>query len=153
MINFTITERKDAEILRDISVKAFNDDLKKYGSLPPGIDTINWHTSKVGNGMYYKILVDDTIVGGMKLFDRGNNDFRLGAIFISPAYQNQGIGSKAIKFIETEYNHIKKWTLDTPYLNTRNHKFYEKHGYKKIDEIQPQKDVEFYLFIYQKELN
>lgn len=153
MIQFAIAEMKDAEVLREISLGAFYDDLKKYGVLPPGINSIEWHTSKIENGMYYKILVDSVIAGGINLFDLGERHFCLGAIFISPEYQRQGIGSKAIEFIEKKYDWVKRWTLDTPYLNTINHRFYEKHGYRKIDEIQPQKDVEFYLYIYEKQMD
>jgi GNAT superfamily N-acetyltransferase len=153
MVNFALAEMKDSEALRDISLKAFDDDLKKYGQLPPGIDSIRWHTSKIENGMYYKIMLDDCIVGGINLYDLGNENFCLGAIFVSPEYQNHGIGSKTIEFIEKKYSWVKRWTLDTPYLNTRGHRFYERHGYKKIDELQPEKDVEFYLFIYEKRIN
>lgn len=153
MIKFAIAKIEDAEILRNISIKAFEEDLKRYGSLPPGIDSLTWHTSKVEKGMYYKILVDDIIVGGINLFDLGKRCFSLGAIFISPEYQNKGIGSKAMNFIEDKYNYANKWSLETPYLNTHLHRFYEKHGYKKVNEIQPQKGVEFYLFIYEKEID
>lgn len=31
MISFAVVERNDAELLRDISLKAFDDDLKRYG--------------------------------------------------------------------------------------------------------------------------
>lgn len=150
MVSFSLAEIKDAETLKNIALKAFDDDLKKYGQLPPGIESIEWHTSKIKNNMYYKIMVDSAIVGGINLYDLGGGHFYLGAIFISPEYQDQGIGSTTIKFVEEKYNEVKKWTLDTPYLNTRDHRFYEKNGYKKIDEIQPEKGVEFYLFIYEK---
>ena len=71
MINFAVAEMKDLETLREISLKAFRDDLKKYGALPPGIDSIEWHISKIERGMYYKILVDDMIAGGINLYDLG----------------------------------------------------------------------------------
>lgn len=153
MIKFSVVEKDDAKLLMGIAIKAFDDDRKKYGQLPPGIDSLKWHTSKVNSGLYYKIMVEDIIVGGLNLYDFGNDHFRLGAIFISPEYQNQGIGSRAIESIEEKYNWVKKWTLDTPYLNTANHRFYERHGYKKIQKIQPQKDVDFYLFLYEKKMD
>lgn len=152
MINFAVAEQKDIEALKDIALKSFDDDLKKYGALPPGIDSIEWHSSKIDSGMYHKIMVNDVIVGGINLYDLGDGHFCLGAIFISPEYQNQGIGSMAIDFIEEKYNWAKRWTLDTPYQNTANHRFYERHGYKKVKEIQPQKEVEFYLYLYEKQM-
>lgn len=40
-VDFIAAEMKDAEILRDIAIQAFEDDRRKYGSLPPGIDSLN----------------------------------------------------------------------------------------------------------------
>ena len=48
-----------------------------------------------------------------------------------PDYQNQGIGSQAMTFLEETYPHINQWTLDTPVWAKRNQRFYEKHGYVK----------------------
>lgn len=151
MIKFVLTAVSDGEALREVAIKAFEDDRIKYGSMPPGIETLEWHTSKIEDGMYYKIMSDDSIVGGMKLYHL-NDGMRLGSIFIEPEYQNQGVGSKAINFIESTYPHIKKWSLDTPYKNYRNHAFYEKHGYVKVDEFKPIENFDFWLFEYLKEI-
>ena len=59
--------------------------------------------------------------------------------------------TKAIGFIENAYPHVKRWSLDTPYQNYKNHDFYEKQGYVKVDEIKPVKDIDFWLFEYVKE--
>lgn len=152
MIKFAIALVSDAEILRDIAIRAFEEDKIKYGSTPPGIETIEWHLSKIKDGMYYKIMEEDKIVGAINLYDLKNNHFRLGAIYIEPSYQNKGIGTKTISFIENTYPDIKKWSLDTPYKNYKNHKFYEKHGYVKIDEVKPMENIDFFLFEYEKEI-
>lgn len=152
MIKFAIALVSDAEILRDIAISAFEEDKIKYGFTPPGIETIEWHLSKINNGMYYKIMVEDKIVGAINLYDLKNNHFRLGAVYIEPSYQNKGIGTKAISFIENTYPDINKWSLDTPYKNYKNHKFYEKHGYVKIDEVKPMENIDFFLFEYEKEI-
>ncbi len=140
----------DAEALRDIAIRAFEEDRVKYGAMPPGIESLEWHTSKIRNGLYYKIASEGKIVGGINLYDLGDGHFRLGAIFIDPAYQNRGIGSKAIRFIESKHADVKKWSLDTPYQNYSTHAFYKKHGYVKVGEIQPMKDVDFWLFEFVK---
>lgn len=151
MVKFNISLESDAKVLRDVAIKAFEDDRVKYGSMPPGIETLEWHLAKVRNGMYYKIILENRIIGGINLYNLGNGHFRLGAIFIEPEYQNQGIGTKAIDFIENTYPHIKRWSLDTPYQNYKNHDFYERQGYVKVDEIKPVNDIDFWLFEYVKE--
>lgn len=152
MVKFTVALESDAKILRDIAVSAFEEDKINYGSMPPGIETIEWHLSKIKNGMYYKIMIDDKIVGAINLYDLKNNHFRLGAVYIDPTYQNQGIGTKAIDFIENTYPDVKKWSLDTPYKSYKNHKFYEKHGYVKVEEVKPMDNIDFWLFEYVKEI-
>lgn len=143
---------QDAEILRDIALKAFQDDYMIYGSMPPEIDTISWHKSNIKDGMYYKIIFEDKIVGGIKLFNLGNLHFRLGSIFIEPNYQNKKIGTEAIRHIESEHSNVKKWSLDTPYKSYRNHYLYEKLGYEKVGEEYPEEGKNFCLYIYEKQI-
>jgi hypothetical protein len=97
MVKFNISLELDAKVLREVAIKAFEEDRVKYGSMPPGI------------------------------------------------------GTKAIDFIENVYPHIKRWSLDTPYQNYKNHDFYERQGYVKVNEIKPVKDIDFWLFEYVKE--
>ncbi|WP_408641630.1 GNAT family N-acetyltransferase [Solibacillus palustris] len=63
-----------------------------------------------------------------------NNHYRLNRIFIADAFQNKGLGSQIMQLIENEFPDAHSRSLDTPHLNTRNHHFYEKLGYVKIDE-------------------
>ncbi|MFJ6210225.1 GNAT family N-acetyltransferase [Lysinibacillus sp. NPDC092081] len=57
-------------------------------------------------------------------------------MFISKKYQNKGLGSQIMKLVEGEFPLAVEWVLDTPHLNSRNHHFYEKIGYKKIGQHQ-----------------
>jgi len=150
MIEFKLVSKNDLEIVKNIAVKAFKADLEKYGSMPPGIEGIQWHEEKINDGNYYKILFDDQIVGAMKIYDKDNGHFHLGALFIDPIFQNQGVGSEAMYFLNKTFNQAGRWTLDTPYKNYRNHYFYEKHGFKKIDEFKPESDKAFTLYLYEK---
>src|SRR5690606_39394974 len=62
---------------------------------------------------FYKSVVDGQIVGGIILFEREPGHFHLDVLNIVPEYQNYGIGTRAIEFIEQTYP-ASKWTLDTP---------------------------------------
>ena len=97
-----------------------------------------------------KILLDGQIVGGfiVWIYEHGNN--ALGTIFVDPACQDQGIGSRAWAFIEASYPQTKTWSLGTPGWATKNHHFYEaKCGFTKVRE-EAADDHEGVSFIYQK---
>ncbi len=145
-------EEKDATGLRNICIKAFEEDKKLYGTMPPNIEKVSWHRQNIKSGLYYKIIEEGKIVGGIKLFNSGKGHMRLGTIYIDPDYQNKHIGTEAITIIEREFPDINKWSLDTPYKSYRNHHFYEKLGYKKIAEEHPEQNKEFTLFIYEKNM-
>ncbi len=145
-------EIRDAEILREVCIKAFEEDKSMYGLMPPDIDKISWHKCNIDRGLYYKIVVNNEIVGGVKLFSINTRHYRVGTIYITPEHQNNNIGTEVINFIEGEYPQVKKWSLDTPYKSFRNHHFYEKLGYIKIGEEHPNQGSEFCLYLYEKNI-
>jgi len=100
--------------------------------------------------IYYKILVEDNIIGGVIISDMGGGHYELSRIFIAPDFQNKGIGTQAIQFIEKAFPAAKRWTLDTPCWAYRNQHFYEKMGYVKVGEAAPDKHRWFSLFLYEK---
>lgn len=142
----------DAATLRAISVLAFTSDYEQYGSYPPGIESLDWHTSAIKKGHYYKIIFDGEIAGGICVIPSANDLVKIKYFFISNDYQNKGIGSTALKLVEQEYRTARIWALVTPYRAYRNHHFYEKFGYYKVGEIQPDPNNDFVVFKYKKEI-
>ena len=135
MIRFKKAKPKDAKELAWASWRAFDNDVN-YGALgkggPPGYKSERWQSRMIRIGKYYKILDDLRIIGGFVVFEKGNEHYELGRIFIDPDYQNQGIGALAIEFMEKQFLQAKTWTLGTPQWNRRTQHFYEKMGYVKI---------------------
>ena len=153
MLEFLKATPSDLEEYMKAKIDAFSDDVKLYGFGPTGYDDFEKQKECFLNYPTYKIVLDYKIIGGMTCRDLGNGLFWLGGIYIDHAHQNMGIGTKAIQFLEKEFPQAKRWQLDTPYKNYRNHHFYEKMGYKKIDESIPREDKNgFYLFLYEKGL-
>lgn len=62
----------------------------------------------------------------------GRGMFELGRIYIDPDFQDRGIGTQAMQFIEQAHPGARRWRLGTPIWATRNHHFYEKVGYVKM---------------------
>ncbi|RPI49244.1 MAG: N-acetyltransferase [Chloroflexi bacterium] len=137
-VGFEKARPRDAEALTQVSVRSFDDDSRRYGGLPrggpPGYDVPEWHRWAMRRGIYFKILAGDVIVGGIILFDLRRRHFNLGCFFVDPDHQGQGIGTRAVAFVEAAHPHVKKWSLDTPAWSPRNHHFYEKLGYVRTGE-------------------
>lgn len=152
MIFIVPAEIEDARELTNVCIKAFEEDKLLYGEMPPKLDTVMWHKQNILAGQYYKIIEDNIIVGGIKLFHLQNGYMRVGTIYIDPDYQNRGIGSEALKFIENQFSKVKIWSLDTPYKSYRNHHFYEKLGYSRVGEEKPDPGKEFCLYVYEKKV-
>ena len=154
---YEVATKEDIPILTDIMTRTFDDDTQKHlgepKGGPPGYDTGEFfHQWMVGRkeSTWYKIILDEKVIGAfiVFIFDHGNNC--LGTIFIDPEYQDKGIGSKTWRYIEENYPETKSWILDTPEWAKRNHHFYEKKcGFKKINE-RPEEGVGK-LFIFKKE--
>jgi GNAT superfamily N-acetyltransferase len=135
---FERAEAKDAEALTRAAVLSFDDDSRRYGGLerggPPGYDDVEWHRRAMGEGIYYKIVLGQAIVGGIILFELGRHHMNLGCFFLVPEQQSRGIGTRAVAFVEAAHSSVLKWSLDTPAWSPRNHHFYEKLGYVRTGE-------------------
>lgn len=156
MINIIRAEIKDANTLTELKIKTFDDDSRRFFNRPsggpPGYDSIESQIEMIKSHFVFKILCDETIIGGIVVMNNSNSCYELANIYIDPDYQNQGIGQQAIKFIEKEFPDAKKWTLDTPSAATRNHYLYEKMGYIKINEMLLDKNSNLYLYFYEKNI-
>lgn len=150
MISIKKADLEDASDLVNIKIRAFSKEVELYGYGPPGYDSLENQERGIMNGNSFKILDDEKIIGGIGIEDVGEGHYRLGGIYIELEYQNKGIGTVAMKFLFNEFPQAVKWALETPYLSFRNHHFYEKMGFVKVGETEP--DMEgFYLYLYEKE--
>jgi ribosomal protein S18 acetylase RimI-like enzyme len=137
LITFERATADDAEALVRIQIAAFHDDARIYPGVeiggPPGYDSIDNLLRKIAEDECYKIVHEGQLIGGIVIFDRGQGHFHLDIICIDPDYHNQGIGTRAMQFIEEAYP-ATKWSLDTPDWAVRNRHFYEKLGFVKVGE-------------------
>lgn len=133
---------KDAEVLAQISKRAFDSDVLCGGSEPggpPGYDKVDWQIEMMHHpkATYHKILLDDQTIGGSVVFEMDQKDeYFFGRIFIDTEYQGQGIGEEAMEMVEGLFPNAKRWLLDTPAWNDRTRHFYQKVGYTLIKETQ-----------------
>lgn len=129
-------EPQDAEILADISKRAFDSDIE-HGAPgmggPPGYDSPNHQRQMIENksGEYLKILYDGKIVGGTTVWRVGDTHYEIFNVFVDPDYHRKGIGKESFRLIMEKYPQAKRWTLDTPEWNTRTKAYYEHLGFRQ----------------------
>lgn len=140
MIRFMRATSRDAKTLAEISERAFHSDIHcgapGLGG-PPGYDSDRWQSRMMRVGLYYKILVDDQVVGGFIIFHKEPRHYEVGRIFVDPDFQNQGIGTRAFEFMWKEFPLAKRWTLGTPAWNCRTRHFYKKLGFVEVGRNAP----------------
>ena len=157
-LSFTLMVESDIPEVTPVMTRAFDDDAQKHLGKekggPPGYDNgeffRKWllpYQESVG----YKILAGETLVGGIIVWilPEGNNI--LGTIFVDPDTQDRGVGQGIWKFIEETYPDTKSWRLGTPSWAIKNHHFYKKCGFKRVDE-DPLIPAEENSVIYRKEI-
>jgi RimJ/RimL family protein N-acetyltransferase len=131
-IRFERAKLIDAKALALVSQQAFDADVH-YGAPgpggPPRYKSDRWQSKMMHLGKYYKIVADGQIIGGIIVFPQRPGHYELGRIFLSPGFQNQGIGAQAFAFLWSEFPLAQCWTLGTPIWNRRNQHFYKKVGF------------------------
>jgi GNAT superfamily N-acetyltransferase len=130
-------QKEDAPALADICKRAFHTDLKvgapgSEGGGPPGYDSPEAQVRFMGFLDYFKIMLNDTIVGGIMVGSAGETHKVLERIFVDPEFHRKGIGTQACEILWDIYPGIKVWTLGTPEWNIRTTAFYEKLGFIQI---------------------
>lgn len=139
IIRLEVALETDAEQIRDLMVRIEKDETDKWydnGERPfiPGYDSVDMQKYHMWDKKYYKIMYNEALAGVLLISYTGREHARIDRFYIDPAFQNKKIGSKVISLLEEMYPMVRIWTLDTIQKSIRNHKFYEKNGYEKIEE-------------------
>lgn len=137
--HFEIADIKDAQTLTSISIDAFHTDFMVAGRRakggPPGYDSVEFHEQMIKESTkFFKILVDNDIIGGFWFIQGNSEEACLYRLFIDPKFHRKGIGLQSFDFLFTKFSDIKIWTLKVPIWNTRTPEFYKKIGFKIIDQ-------------------
>jgi len=151
MICIKKATEEDAKDIIKCKIDAFKEEVNLYGFGPRGYDSLEELIELIKEGIYFKILDSEKIIGGIRVRDNGDGQYWIGAIYIYSINQNKGVGTKAMNLLFSEFKDSKKWYLETPYLSFRNHHFYEKMGFIKFGETKHDvKNNGFHLFKYEK---
>ncbi len=129
----------EIEALYKFQVASFMPLYEKYhdeGS--PAIEDIERVKARAGapDRKYYFIVKDGARVGGinigLKTDETEGEVCRIAPIFITPEFQNKGIGYVALRKAFALYPQAKKWKLDTILQEKGNCHLYEKCGFVRV---------------------
>ncbi|PFD28294.1 GNAT family N-acetyltransferase [Bacillus cereus] len=136
----------DAEKLTEIMKRAFDEEAKQwlcdqddvidYNIQPPGYSSVEMTMYSIEELDYFKVIMDDEIVGGIIVTISGKSYGRIDRIFVDPIHQGKGIGSQVINLIEGKFRSVRVWDLETSSRQINNHHFYKKMGYETIFEME-----------------
>lgn len=139
ILTYKDLEEIDIESLIPIMKSSFDLDTKMHTNLeedgPKGYDNgeLLKKLMKLEDAEIKVIYLDSVMIGSYTII-KSKDIYTLEMLFIRPDYTSKGIGSRVWKDIETAYNGVKTWFVETPGYSKRNHHFYEKCGFKKMNE-------------------
>ncbi len=134
-IQFMKAGASDAPVLTGISKQAFDSDVEVGAASscgPPGYRSVPFHVRMARMNHLFKLADENgVILGGAILFRRGDT-LNVGRIFIDPQHFRKGYGILMMREIETMFQDVKQFSLDTPVWNIRTNAFYIKLGYSEV---------------------
>ena len=138
---------EDAEILADISKRAFESDIEVGSSVkggPMGYESVEVHRRDTKRDWlnYLKVLYNGRILGGMRVYKMHPGHYEIMGVFVDPDYHRKGIGQRSFEIVMEMYPDAMKWTLDTPDWNIRTKNFYEKLGFVQYGVMRWEPDFE-----------
>jgi ribosomal protein S18 acetylase RimI-like enzyme len=130
----------DAAAILELQKLAFYYEAKLHGNLniPPLTQTLDNLRSDFANKTFFKIQVDEKIIGSVRGYCSENTGY-IERLITHPDYQGQGIGTALMGKIESCFSQVRRFELFTGQKSYRNIHFYEHLGYKlfrsqKVDE-------------------
>jgi GNAT superfamily N-acetyltransferase len=128
--------QNEAEVLHNIQNEAFQKDLVSYQDYEtnPACESIDQMLYKINASDYYTIYFHDLIIGGVAVQNRADYEYRISPMYLSPSYQNKGLGTQIVNLIFSLYPDARLWSLSTPKPSLRNRHFYEKFGFISVGE-------------------
>ena len=153
-LSFQELIESDIPVFTGVMKRAFDDDARKHlgkdSGGPPGYDDGEFFRTWLlpyQESVGYKIVSAEQVIGAIIVWilPEGNNI--LGTIFVDPDFQDLGVGWRTLQYIEETYPETISWRLATPVWATKNHHFYTKCGFERVDSdplIPPEEDSAIY---------
>lgn len=143
MITFIEAKIEDVNKVITMQTQCFIEFLNRYHD-----DTINpTNESAISIKNYIQdelshiffIKSENIEIGIIKFIEVKQNIYKIDDFGILPEYRNRHLGTKVILEIQNLFPFVHTWLLSTILEEERNIHFYEKLGFKRMNELKPMK--------------
>ena len=141
MVNLEKALVKDAKELLAVQKKCFENYSIKYGDFESNPYHMTLHRMefnlKYKFGNYYKVVdfQTDKIIGGIFGFMlEEETTWHVAQFYIHPDFEHLGYGTTALQMFFDNHQNVSVWYADTIKQEVKNVEFYQKFGFKIIDE-------------------
>lgn len=125
----------DAQKIVDARTRSFYADYVRFGECPGYKRPVEEMKKILEKADVYVFESDGRIIGDISVHQPDSGNCRwIGCVEVIPEFQSKGIGSDALKKVFQLYPDVKKWQLDTPVQRERNCHFYEKLGFRGVED-------------------
>lgn len=137
-------ELDDLQEILDLQYLAYQSEAKLFNDneIPPLKQTIEDVRTEYKKGIVLKVLdTDNAIIGSVRAY-LDNGTVYIGKLIVHPQKQGQGIGTKLLQAVETEYPE-QRYELFTSTRSARNIALYQRLGYKIFEQKKITDEMEF----------
>ena len=139
---------EDASVLLNVQKESFKIYRDKYGDFDSNPYNMDLHRMefniKYRFGQYYKLMVDDCIIGGLFAFELDDPKvLKIAQFYFLPQYQHLGYGKLALNNLFESNENVETWYVDTILQEEYNVEFYKHLGFEIIDEEEEHEGLTF----------
>jgi len=138
MLTFRPAKVADAAAMRELQQLAFAEEGRRSGTreIPPLLDGVDAIAQHIEHHVALVALRDDVLVACVRGVT-GERAHTIRGLAVHPSCQGQGIGSTLLKALEAALPMPTRIDLVTNTLMEGNVPFYERHGYRVIENTTP----------------
>ena len=120
------------EIL-ELQIRAYQSEAEIYNdySIEPLIETPLELQKQFKHKTFLKAVLDGEIVGSVRGYLK-EETVHIGRLAVEPNFQNQGIGTQLIRFIEAYFTSAERYELFTGNKSVNNLRLYNNLGYREF---------------------
>ena len=142
----------DAKEMLKIQKESFKSYDKKYGKFSTNPASMSLARMKFNInyrlGDYQKVMLNDKIIGGIFGFMlEEETTWHIAQFYIHPDFEHLGYGTTALEMFFDNHQNVSTWYADTIKQETKNVEFYQKFGFKIIDEEEENEGLSFVTLI------
>ena len=136
-IDIVLAHVDDAPALLALQKVAFEPEAQACDdrNIPPLQETVNGVREHIRAATVLKAVDGDRLLGAVRGIVTGDTCL-IRVLCVAPEAQGRGLGARLLQAIEDEHPHAARFELTTNLTIPRNLRFYLKHGYEVVEQIQ-----------------